>query len=173
MTTLKLSRNKIRNAFGAMNVLIQRQEISPRLDYALRRNQKFLKDEIDTINEATKKIFPEGYQEFEEKRIALCKEYSKKKEDGQPVLKIGADGNSAYQIEEERTEEFNQEITKLSDSYPELIKERDNNLNDFEKFLDEEIEIQAYNIPLSSLDNLDNVSKPVMIALFDFIDGDK
>lgn len=115
-----------------------------KFSYAVARNMKTAEKEIEAINKSLEPY--EGYKEFEDKRLELCKEFAKK-EMGNPVIK-----NDKYIIDEDRKELFDENVEGLKKIYKESIDERKKQVDEFNKMLDEdEVNIFIHKVDFEEL----------------------
>lgn len=161
---MQIQREKLVAMFGLINRLLN-QKTSVRFHYLLLKNKKLLQPEIEAIQEAQQIDPPAGHNEFNDKRIELCKEYCVKDENGEAVIKQGN-----YAIIPERKEEFEGKMADLKEEYKGLIEELDKRQEDFVNLLKEHVEVNLTTIPLSVMPE-ELVGNEVE-ALFDLIDGD-
>jgi hypothetical protein len=111
--------------------------------YFLARNRKKLQPEIEALEEA---ITPnETYKTYDIKRVKLAEFYSDKDSNGSPVIR-----NSNYVIDE-KLDEFNTELASLKEKYKTVIDDREKQIIDYNKMLDEEAEFDGFKIDLNAL----------------------
>lgn len=161
---MQIKREKLVAMFGLINRLLH-QKTSVMFHYLLLKNKKMLLPEVGAIQGA-QQVPPEGHDEFNDKRIKLCKEHCVKNEKGEAVIH---EGN--YAIAPEQQKEFEDKLGALKEEYKDLINEMDKRQEDFVNLLKEDVEIELVMIPLSVMPK-ELVGNEVE-ALFDIIDGDK
>jgi hypothetical protein len=127
--------------------------------YFIMKNMKILKPEIDIIRELNQTS--PAYLEYENKRLHLCQEFSKKDEDGNPVIK-----DNSYDIE--NTEDFNSKLGELQAQYKDVIAVKHKKDLELTEFLMEECDLNFYKI---KLENLPELSGRVMMSLEELIEG--
>ena len=110
--------------------------------YVIAKNKNILKGEIDSLQESVK--MSEQYLVYEKKRVELCRELARKDKDGKPMM-IG----SKFDIEDKAA--FDKTLKKLQDGYPAEIKEREKQLENFEKLCKEEIKIDLHKMKQEDL----------------------
>ena len=101
--------------------------------YMVARNKLKLKPEIEIIQELVK-LSPE-FTEFNEKRVEICKEFSRKDENGEAILI-----NNNYDIVDRKR--FNETIETLKDKYKTIIQKEEEQSIEIESMLDENIDIE-------------------------------
>lgn len=134
--------------------------------YAVARNKAKIQGEIEAIT-AAQKASPE-FAEFEEKRIELAKKYAKKNDKGEFELIDGPEGKS-FSVEDK--DGFNKEFESLKAEYKETLDAREKQKVDFENLLKEEIELDLYTIPFSSVP--EDIKADQMSGLLPIIEEDK
>ncbi len=111
--------------------------------YARAKNKKLVLNEIELINESMK--MTDEYLEYEKKRVELCKEFCEKNEKGTPVIKnntyAGLTGNT----------KFDEKLKKLREEFKEVIDARETQIEESNKMLDEEVEIDFHMILLKDV----------------------
>ena len=80
-----------------------------KMSYMLFYNNKKITSEIEMIQKSFRQPIPEA-QEYEQKRIKLCVEFSKKDDDNKPII-----NNDIYLID--NLEDFNLKLKELQDFY--------------------------------------------------------
>jgi hypothetical protein len=128
---VKIQRRDVRNL---MQGIIAADQLKDKCDqhftYALGKNRRIIRDEVDAINEAEKKAF-EKYSEEEEK---LSEKYSKKTEKGNVVVN---QKNAGIELDPEFIYNYSVDKKKLDKKYK---KELDANA----AFLKEETELPLH-----------------------------
>lgn len=103
--------------------------------YAVLKNKNKIKSKLEKIWE--KYPISVQYGLYDTQRDELAKKYSKKDEEGNPVVK-----GEKYVIENK--EEFEKELEKLKETHKDAIKEREQQIADYQKELDEESDIEIH-----------------------------
>lgn len=108
--------------------------------YALAKNKKILSTEVESIQEA---ISPsEEFKTFEGERLSLCRDMSKKDENGEAIIINGRE----FDIED--MDEFEAKLNDLKDNYKETIdKEMEKNKQALE-MLEEEVDLDLAQLHL-------------------------
>lgn len=126
-----------------------------RFSYFLAKNKVALKSEIELLEEAQKPS--ELFLQYEAKRIEAAQKYSDKDQNGNPKIH-----NDQYVIYDER-DKFEEEIKKLKTKFKKAIAEREAQLKEYAKFLEEPLELQLTKI---RFDQLPNQIEAVVIETF-------
>lgn len=143
---MKISREKLIQVWSVLSQLAQ-EKTTAKGAYGIAKNKRLLEDEIKSIEDAQKAIeYPAELEEFNTKRLVLCREYASKDEKGEPIV-----NNQAFVIPD-RTE-FDKELAALREEYKEPLDVRQKIDEDFHKFLIEETEISVHVIKLEDLPN--------------------
>lgn len=98
--------------------------------YSILKNKKKIEEEIKLFEEVIKPTT--SYEEYERKRIVLCEIHAEKDTEGRPVI-VG----DKYKLVD--IDLFNEELEKLKGGYQEVIEERIEQINEYNKILDEEV----------------------------------
>ena len=113
----------------------------PKLKYALKRNKDLISKEYDKINESSETKI-EKFKEYEDKRIEKIGICAARDEQGRAIQETP----NTIKIREDKLEEFKVFIAALNEEYKEALEKRKKEIKDFEKSLEEEIEIEVYKI---------------------------
>ena len=113
-----------------------------RFTYAVARNLAELKVEIEALQKSVEPS--KQYLEYDEKRVELAKKYAKKNEAGEAVLE-----NRDYVLEDK--EGFNAAIVILQEEYKQALEEREQQVKEYEKTLDDDIDVKLYMLSPDSL----------------------
>jgi len=111
--------------------------------YFLVRNKKKLQPEIEALEESLSPS--EAFKGYDTERVKLAEFYSDKGPTGNPIVQ-----NANYLITE-KIDEFNTELTSLKEKYKSVIDEREQQITDYNKMLDEETEFDGFKISLAIL----------------------
>jgi hypothetical protein len=160
---MKIAREKLFTLASVINNLLSKGT-SVKFHYLLHKNKRVIDMEITTIQEAHRSNPPEHFQEFESKRVALCEKFADKDENGKPKRHKGD-----FVISD--TEGFSAEMDIIKEEYPEIIEHMENSQRQFMEFLQEEVELDTYPIPLSVIPDV--ITGQDIGVLYDIIDGDK
>lgn len=136
---MKLSRNAVAELYNGLNTLGGLQGV--KFTYFVAKNKALLESEIKDMKEVIKTS--EEYNVYEKARIALAEEHAVK-EDGKPVVK-----DNRYVMEDK--EAFNKACEALKLEHKDAIDQRKKQVEDFNKFLEEEIELNLHNIQLTDV----------------------
>lgn len=118
--------------------------------YAVAKNSKLVTEEIEALQ---KTITPtKKYQEFENKRNNLIKEYAEKDENGNPKEKIqDVNGQEYRYYTVENIPAYNEKVKELSKEYEEEIQKREDQMKDHEKILNEDCTLKFHKIILDNI----------------------
>lgn len=112
--------------------------------YALMKNKKIIETERELLNQGLIPI--ESYKEFVDKVTALTKEYCDLKDKPDVLTK-----KSLTFIEGKDAQEFFDKLDSLHEEYKSAIQERRKQLNDYNQFLQTDVDINLYKIKESNL----------------------
>ena len=110
--------------------------------YSIIKNKKKIEEEIKLFEEVIKPS--SAYEEYERKRIVLCEIHAEKDTEGRPVV-VG----DKYKLID--IDIFNAELEKLKGGYQDIIEERISQINEYNKVLDEDIDIDILKINFNDL----------------------
>jgi len=158
---MKVTREKLLAIWGLVNNLLAKKT-NVKFHYLMLKNRRIMEPEVESLQKSNSP--PEGFADFEKKRMALCDEFSDKDEDGKAVIKP----DNSFQIAVETKEDFEKGLEDLKEEFSEVVKTMDNNRKEFADLLKEEIEIELVSVPVSIIQE-DLVGRDVDL-LFDFID---
>jgi len=159
---MNITREKVIALWGLINRLAG-EKVSVKFHYVVLKNKLLIEPEVKTLQEAQQP--PEGYQEFEKKRMDTCREFCEK-EDGNPKLQAGN-----FVIPDEQKEKFDETIAALKEEYKETIATMESNREQFLELLKEEVPIDFVPIPFSILP--DSLLGSDVELLFDLIEEGK
>ena len=114
-----------------------------RFSYFLAKNKVALKSELDLMEEAQKP--QEAFLAYEQKRVDTAQQFSDKDANGNPKVH-----NGQYVIYDKR-DEFEKEIKKLKTKFKTAIAAREKQVEEYEKLLDENVELNLAKIRFSQL----------------------
>lgn len=99
--------------------------------YAMAKNKRLISAEVEDLQKGIENV-SEQYTEYDKKRLELCTEYSRKDDDGKPILT-----NNEFQISD-RTN-FDIALGKLRGEYKSAISERDKQVEEYNDLLDKPV----------------------------------
>ncbi len=127
--------------------------------YFVAKNISIIGSEIDSIQKA---ISPyKEYTEYDKERVALAVKYSKRDENGKPIIE-----KNNYQIEDQKA--FDEEFKKLTEEKKEILDKRNTQIDEYEKLLEEDIKITLYKIKQENLPS--DIKTQDMRAIFNLIE---
>lgn len=129
--------NEVFNRFGDMKYGVK-------FSYFLAKNRIAIKQEVEALDEARK---PEqDFLDFELERVKLAQEYSDKDSAGKPMIQ-----NNSFVIVQ-KADAFEKEMNKLKKKFKNAIEQREAQVKEFEKILDEDYTLpNPFKIPFSEL----------------------
>lgn len=107
--------------------------------YAVFKNKQLIDNKLMEV-EFIKNVSPEVIQ-YEEQRISICEEYSKKDENGRSIIV-----NDLYSVNEELQNEFKVKMDNLYTKYKDSIDERRKQIEIFNNKMNEESNLQFHKI---------------------------
>jgi hypothetical protein len=161
---MRITREKLLN-LQALIESLGSEKTTVRFHYLLLKIKRSILPEIESLQEATEKP-PEGYTEFDEKRMKLCNEHCEKTEDGKPKLQ-----NQNFVIAEDKKEAFDEAMKALKEEYKEALEAVEKRQKEFLDLLKEEVKIDCPRIPLSIMPDV--IKGSDLELLFDLVDEDK
>lgn len=153
---------KNRQVVALWNVISKYSEMETKLirfKYALAKNKRALTDQVEILKEA--QTPGEKFRTYDTERLGLCQAYAQKDDEGNPKI----EGN---QFVMDNLVEFNEKLAKLQEKHEEAIEENSQQIKDFEKLLDEEVELPLFQIKFEDLpQDMDARDMEIMLDLID------
>lgn len=134
---VKLSRNDVDKTYGLFMGL--NGSYSREFKYALSKNKKIFKGEIDEIIEGTKSSV-EGIEQFESERLDILKRH----------CEIGPDGNfvktgpNTIKVLEGHNDDLQSAFLLLEEKYKDILTKRAEELKEINEFMKVEVEIDVH-----------------------------
>jgi len=110
--------------------------------YAIIKTKQNITPVVDELMKL--QIPPKEYVAYDNKRAALCVEYSEKDENGKPKT-----SKNNYIIAEDRKAEFDEKMKALNEENSEVQKAFLKQIGDYNEKLNEDVEVHLHKIPLS------------------------
>ena len=144
---------RLNNAISA----IEGRKFSVRFSYFLAKNKIQLKDEISTLDQLR---MPSGeFKEYDNERAKLALKYADRNNDGSPKI-----DNQEFLITI-KAGPFQEAVSKLKEDFEEVIKERNEQLKDFEEILEEETTYDGATIDYKDIpDDIEPVVIEVLLS---------
>jgi hypothetical protein len=138
---LKIKRSEV---IPIWNTLYKLKNVGDKsLTFYIQRNLIFLEDEVKSIVALQESGTPsEKYIEYDTKRLELGRYYSTKDENGEPTFK-----DLKFIFTEKNQKAWNDAFRDLTTEYKDIIIEQDKTVNELNRLLIEEIEIEFQKIP--------------------------
>lgn len=137
-----MKRRVLLNLWHALNKL-EGQKHDVRFSYFLAKNKVALKTEIETLDEVQKPNA--AFIEFENQRIDLAKKYADRDAAGNPKVH-----NGQYVIFDKK-DEFDADIKKLRTKFKDAISNREKQIEEYNKMLNDEVEFTPSRIKFNQL----------------------
>lgn len=132
--------------------------------YAIMKNKIELKKIFDEVVDKERLLSssPELLN-FEQERIQIVKEFAKKDESGQPIII-----DNRFDVPEESTAEIQSKLMELRKKYKDAFEKNRNDVEEYEKYIAEEIEYQETKTAFKNLpENLTSEIFDVLIKISD------
>lgn len=133
-----------------------------KFNYAINRNISLTKPEVEAIQAASNPS--EIFIAFENERVALAQKHAKKNEDGSPKT-VG----SKYEVEDQAA--FDAEFAALKETHKEAVAQREQQIKDVEKLLEEESTIELHKISMEEIP--EKITTEQMSVIFPLITENK
>lgn len=121
--------------FAALNAVSSLKWV--KFAIAVAKNKKLIQNEAEPIEKWGEAL--EWFKEYESKRVKLCENFADKDENWKPVT-VWPANNSSYKIKDQL--KFEAALNILREEYKDAIQERDTQIKDYIKVLEEEIPIE-------------------------------
>ncbi|MCK5611917.1 hypothetical protein KAR91_59150 [Candidatus Pacearchaeota archaeon] len=128
---MKIKKGDLLRLHNAITLLEGRQ-YSVKFSYGIAKNKVVIRDEITALEEARKSS--EAFNEYENKRVTLAREYADKDENGSPKIQ-----DNSFVLTTNK-ELFEKEFEELKDQYKDELVEREKQIKDFEELLEETVD---------------------------------
>ena len=112
------------------------------VSYAFARTKRLIKDEVESMVEASKPSA--DYLDYEHKRIELCNRLAKKDEHDKPII-------SGNEYIFDNPHKFRKEMEKLTKDSQTILYLRDNQIVAYNKALDEPVDSQLFKVKASQM----------------------
>lgn len=136
-----------------------------KFSYALIKNTEILQKETKDILAI---VTPnEAYQAYDKARVTLCESFAKKDDKGNIIRKnMRENGQFDYDIDVNDVA-FKMAVEQLKEEHKDAIKEQDEKIAEYNKFLDEESTVSFHKISISDVPN--DISVELMSVIEPFI----
>ena len=131
--------------------------------YGLAKNRNLLIAELKLMQKANK--HSNEFKEYDQKRVKLAENMSKRNEDGTPMTEMMQNGEQ-YVIENKPA--FNKKLKDLQEEYKDALAEQEKKNIEFESFLDEESSFVPFKIKQSYVP--ENISVTQMNGIVSLIE---
>ncbi len=162
-----MKRKDILALFNTLNVLEnpdvnkEGEQLSIKFKYAVAKNLRVLLPEVQALSKASEESVE--YGNFKKKSLELGRKNAEKDESGNPVQR---DGLFVF-VDEKKAEE---EFMELKKEYDEVLKERDRSMQEYEKLLELEVEVNIHKVLVSDVPEFLGISS--LYAIIDMVDGE-
>jgi hypothetical protein len=135
-----MKRRDLYNYFQSLNNVGDLKGV--KFAYTVIKNKKVIEEEIKLLEEVVK-ANPE-FEKYEQERIQLCEVHSEQDGDGKALII-----DNKYKIIDQI--KFDKELLLLKDKYQESINERFSQIDDYNKMLDEDVEMTIQKLNFDDL----------------------
>lgn len=132
--------------------------------YAIMKNKIELKKIFDEVADKERLLSsPPELLNFEQERIQIVKEFAKKDESGQPIII-----DNRFDVPEESAAEIQSKLMELREKYKDAFEKNRNDVEEYEKYIAEEIEYQETKTAFKNLpENITSEIFDVLIKISD------
>lgn len=135
-----MKRRELYNYFQALNSVGDLKGV--KFAYTIIKNKKVIEEEIKDLEEVVK-ANPE-FEKYEQERIQLCELHSEKDQNGKALIE-----DQKYKIIDQT--KFDVELETLKGKYGESINERFRQIDEYNKMLDENVEMDIKKLNFDDL----------------------
>jgi len=121
-----------------------------KFNWVIDRNREQLEKETKDIMKVSEPS--EKFQEYDKKRIEILQKYSEKDDNGNPKFTQTNQGMVRFDINDKNMKKFQKEIDALTKEFEKEIKDRDKQLFEYDKFLNEEVTPEFEMLTLEDID---------------------
>jgi len=158
---------KRREILSLHKILMDLNRISStKFAYAVARNLRIVKDEVESFGRAQRIELQDMYNEYDRKRMELVNKYASRDEKGRLVT------SESGEVQMINYSEFHESLNPIKKEYAEAIKQNDEKAAEIEKMLDDEviIEKEFYMIKASIIP--DGIKPLELFHLMPLIEGE-
>jgi hypothetical protein len=137
---MKITKKRATELFGGLQDVSNLPGV--KFAYNVIKNTKLLQPEIDALQKAGE--LSEEFKAFEIERMALAQKFAKKDKEGNPVIE-----NNSFVLADQAG--FDKEFKLLQKKHDKAIKARESQVAEFNKLLEEEIEVDFFTVKLSDV----------------------
>jgi hypothetical protein len=147
---MKIKRKEVASLLEGITSM-NSSKLNVRTVFGLVANKRQLTAEVENIRDTQKAIFEDSefanqIKEFDEKRIALCEEYSEKDEKGKAkkitLPPVNGKPREEYDILAEQKDEFETQVAELRKQYQSAFDQEKVKIEEIQNFLEEEVELE-------------------------------
>lgn len=174
----EMVRRDIFNLFGAVNGVLdvcekksndpnEKEKVPVKLTYVLLRDKSILQPDIEIMSKAV--IFKgdaSKLQEFDTKRRETLTKYSRKDDDGNPIIV-----NNGFEIEMVNVAKANEELNVLINEYSEVLEQKRVFDEEVNSFLSGKALVSVYTIDVDWL--IDGISPSQLEGLMPILEGEE
>lgn len=113
--------------------------------YAVFKNKSLVEQELKVFEELRKEPHPD-YQNYENERMIVCINYSKKDDNGNPVI-----NNNQYIIEDWTG--FSGDMKEITDKYKEVVEDMENTQKEYNIFMEKEATLNFIKVKYEDIPN--------------------
>ncbi len=155
-----MKKQKIIELYQALNSLGNLSGV--KFSYAVVRNINILKPEIEALQEVIKPS--EEFTKYEQERIELAKEHSKKDDKGEPMSE-----NNKFILEDEK--KFEKEFEKLKEKNKKVFDDRQKQIDEYITLLETESSMELFKIDISDVP--EGITTQQMNSIYELIEEQK
>lgn len=156
---MKVTKGKIVEIANALEAIKSTNKV---LTYAIIKNKKIIEPEVEALREALK-TDSEGYTKYIGEIRDIANEYGEKDAEGN-IVATQTGFKTAEGVEQD---EVQTKINDVNEKYKGAIEERDNQIEEYNKMLTEEVDVDFYEISLEAIP--EDVDSQIINVLFDII----
>lgn len=132
--------------------------------YNISKNIDIIEKEVKHITKAIESS--EKHKEYDEKRVELCKEFSKKDENGE-VVYITDPNTGSKEFDLDTTDKkWLKAIDKLKEDYSDTLKEREKQVEDYNALLKEDSTVEFFTMSIDEIPEMISVEQMLLVKHF-------
>lgn len=152
-----MTRQKLVELYQSLNAVGNLRGV--KFAYAVIRNLNILQPEIEALQKSAEPS--KDFNIFEMARVELAKKHAKKDKNGEAVVE-------ANQFVIENKEKFDKEFVLLRKKHKEAVANRDKQIAEYNKLLEEEVKIELFKIKMSDVPQ--DISTEQLKGIFEVIE---
>ena len=134
-----------------------------KFNYVIDKNRTSISGEVTDMKKLNEPSLE--FQEYDKLRLQLLQKHADKNELGQPKF-VQSGGMVRFDIPDKNMKKFQSELDNISKEYEKAIKERDKQLFEYDRFMQEDVTLKFETLTIEDIDNQINGEQYKIIKYF-------